>query len=349
MTEPVFSEFFGNAAASEILAGMIARKKIPQTILLDGPEGVGKATLARRFAARLLGHPELIERDDLSLEHNAATLAEREKWTAEKRSDDPFFLATHNDFVTFAPDGPLRQIQIPQIRLLKERAQFGPLQGEHRIFLVDGIDRANEQAANSLLKVLEEPPPYLIFLLTAENTYDLLPTIRSRSLPIRLSKLADEEMLAFVRARGLGDSERRVALSAGSPGMAVALDLPTYDKRREAMLALLRSSCGQASFGDWARYSEKLAASRSEKLEPYLKVLFLLLEDVLHLREGSTSLRNIDLRADLAALARTMEFVWIRESVRRLDELIQLLRRNIQKTIALDALVIELRGLAGVK
>ncbi|HZO55732.1 MAG TPA: DNA polymerase III subunit delta' [Bryobacteraceae bacterium] len=345
----MFSEFFGNASASEILAGMIARKKIPQTILLDGPEGVGKATLARRFAARLLGHPELIERDDLSLEHNAATLAEREKWTAEKRSDDPFFLATHNDFVTFAPDGPLRQIQIPQIRLLKERAQFGPLQGEHRIFLVDGIDRANEQAANSLLKVLEEPPPYLIFLLTAENTYDLLPTIRSRSLPIRLSKLADEEMLAFVRARGLGDSERRVALSAGSPGMAVALDLPTYDKRREAMLALLRSSCGQASFGDWARYSEKLAASRSEKLEPYLKVLFLLLEDVLHLREGSTSLRNIDLRADLAALARTMEFVWIRESVRRLDELIQLLRRNIQKTIALDALVIELRGLAGVK
>jgi DNA polymerase III subunit delta' len=349
MTEPVFSEFFGNASASEILAGMIARKKIPQTILLDGPEGIGKATLARRFAARLLGHSELIERDDLSLEHNAATLAEREKWTAEKRSDDPFFLATHNDFVTFAPDGPLRQIQIPQIRLLKERAQFGPLQGEHRIFLVDRIDRANEQAANSLLKVLEEPPPYLIFLLTAENTYDLLPTIRSRSLPIRLSKLADEEMLAFVRARGLGDSERRVALSAGSPGMAVALDLPTYDKRREAMLALLRSSCGQASFGDWARYSEKLAASRSEKLEPYLKVLFLLLEDVLHLREGSTSLRNIDLRADLAALARTMEFVWIRESVRRLDELIQLLRRNIQKTIALDALVIELRGLAGVK
>ena len=349
MTEPVFSEFFGNASASEILAGMIARKKIPQTILLDGPEGVGKATLARRFAARLLGHPELIERDDLSLEHNAATLTEREKWTAEKRSDDPFFLATHNDFVTFAPDGPLRQIQIPQIRLLKERAQFGPLQGEHRIFLVDGIDRANEQAANSLLKVLEEPPPYLIFLLTAENTYDLLPTIRSRSLPIRLSKLADEEMLTFVRARGLGDSERRVALSAGSPGMAVALDLPTYDKRREAMLALLRSSCGQASFGDWARYSEKLAASRSEKLEPYLKVLFLLLEDVLHLREGSTSLRNIDLRADLAALARTMEFVWIRESVRRLDELIQMLRRNIQKTIALDALVIELRGLAGVK
>jgi DNA polymerase III subunit delta' len=347
MTETVFPDFYGNAGACEILAGMIAREKIPQTILLDGPEGVGKATLARRFAARLLEHAEQIERDDLSLEHNVATLAEREKWTAEKRSEDPFFLASHNDFVTFAPDGPLRQIQIPQMRLLKERAQYGPMRGAHRVFLVDGIDRANEQAANSLLKTLEEPPPYLIFLLTAENPYDLLPTIRSRSVPVRLSKLDDQSMMAFAKARGLGDAERRVALAAGSPGTALALDLAVYDKRREAMLALLRSACGQAPFGDWARYSEKLAASRSEKLEPYLKVLFLLLEDLLHLREGSAAIRNIDLRGELTALARRVEFAWIRDAVKRLDELIHLLRRNIQKSIALDALVVELRGVAG--
>jgi DNA polymerase-3 subunit delta' len=199
------------------------------------------------------------------------------------------------------------------------------------------------------LKVLEEPPPYLIFLLTAENTYDLLPTIRSRSVPVRLSRLSDEEMLAFVRARGMDHPERRVALAAGSPGTALALDLATYDKRRESMLALLRSACGQAPFGDWARHSEKLAASRSEKLEPYLKVLLLLLEDLLHLREGSASVRNIDLRGELGSLARGTEFAWIREAVRRLDELIHLLRRNIQKTVALDALVVELRGLAGAQ
>lgn len=342
-TSGPFENFFGNRAAAETLAEMIGRGRIPQTILLDGPEGVGKATLARRFAARLLGGADKIERDDLSLPHNRETLAEREKLPAEKRNEDPFLLATHPDFVTFAPDGPLRQLQIPQMRLLKERAQYGPLAGRRRVFLIDSIDRANEQAANSLLKTLEEPPPYLIFLLTAENPYDLLPTIRSRSVPVRLSRLSDEEMEAFARAKGLPDAERRVALAAGSPGVAFNLDLAAYDKRREAMLALLKSASGGVPFGEWARHSERLAASRTEKLEPYLKVLYLLLEDLLHLSEGREEIRNIDLRHELGALAGAVSFEWLRKAAVRTGELAHLLRRNIQKNIALDALVVELR------
>jgi DNA polymerase-3 subunit delta' len=342
-TDGPFADFFGNRAAAETLASMIGRGRIPQTILLDGPEGVGKATLARRFAARLLGGAEKIERDDLSLPHNRETLAEREKLPAEKRNEDPFLLATHPDFVTFAPDGPLRQIQIPQMRLLKERAQYGPLAGQRRVFLIDSIDRANEQAANSLLKTLEEPPPYLIFLLTAENPYDLLPTIRSRSVPVRLSRLSDEEMEAFARAKQLPEAGRRVALAAGSPGVAFSLDLAAYDKRREAMLALLKSASGAAPFGEWARYSEKLAAARTEKLEPYLKVLYLLLEDLLHLSEGRGEIRNGDLRRELGALAGAVSFDWLRKAALQTGELAHLLRRNIQKNIALDALVVELR------
>ena len=137
---------------------MIRRGRIAQTILLSGPEGAGKATLARRFAARLLGDPAKIEQDDLSLEANAAIIADREKWTADKRNEDPLFFSSHPDFLTFAPDGPLRQITIPQMRLLKDRAPLKPLKGDWRVFLIDQIDRANEQAANSLLKTLEEPP-----------------------------------------------------------------------------------------------------------------------------------------------------------------------------------------------
>ena len=98
-------------------------------LLFAGLAGLGKATLARRFAARLLGSPEKIEQDDLSLPGNAELIAAREKLPADKRNDDPLLFGTHPDFLTFAPDGPLRQISIPQMRLLKERAQYKPLRG----------------------------------------------------------------------------------------------------------------------------------------------------------------------------------------------------------------------------
>ncbi|MEZ5399307.1 MAG: DNA polymerase III subunit [Bryobacteraceae bacterium] len=341
-----FPDFLGNAPAAATLRQMLDRDRIPQTILLHGPEGVGKATLARRFAAALIGGADRIEQDDLSLPHHIDALAEREKLPPEKRADDPFLLATHPDFVTFAPDGPLRQISIQQMRLLKDRAQFQPLSGRHRVFLINGIDRANEQAANSLLKTLEEPPPYLILMLTAENAYDLLPTIRSRSIILRLSALGDEEMHAFARERKLDDPALRVALAAGCPGQAASLDLAAYRKRREAMQALLESASGQSPFGAWARHSEKLAQARSEKLEPYLKVLYLLLADLLHLKEGFGDVRNPDQRQALEKVAHAVSFEWLREAVRRTDELVHLVRRNIQKNIALDAFVSDLAALA---
>ena len=125
----MFEPFHGNAPVVDTLAQMIRSDRIPQTILLSGPEGIGKATLVRRFATELLGDREKIEQDDLSLADNVAVIAEREKLPSDKRSEDPLLFASHVDFVTFAPDGPLRQISIQQMRLLKERAQYGPLAG----------------------------------------------------------------------------------------------------------------------------------------------------------------------------------------------------------------------------
>lgn len=210
------------------------------------------------------------------------------------------------------------------------------------MFLIDQLDRANEQAANSLLKILEEPPPYLILMATAENVYDLLPTIRSRSLTIPMSPLSRDEMEAFVRDRGLKDSQRRISLAGGSPGLAVSLDLDAYDKRRAAMIALLQSASGLQPFASWARVSESLG--RTEKLETHLNVLYSLLEDVVFLQNGAGEIRNTDVRRELDAIARHVGFDWLRRAVKRIDELVELLRRNIQKSIALDALVAELRG-----
>ncbi len=353
------------------LEDMIRNQRIPQTLLLSGPEGVGKATLARRFGALLLGDSQErkgsgahndqdqepdravlrfarirqeIEQDDLSLESNLAIVADREKWPADKRNDDPLFFASHPDFLTFAPDGPLRQITIQQMRFLKDRATLKPLKGDRRVFLIDHIDRANEQAANSLLKTLEEPPPHLILIMTARNPYDLLPTIRSRAVPLAMSRLSDDEMLAFCASRALDRPEMRRKLAEGSPGVAVSLDLEAYVQRRAAMFALLKVAGGMEPFGSWLKHSDSIAARRTEKLDSYLEALYMLLEDVLRLANGVASIRNEDLRAELEPLARRVSFDWLRAAVERVDELVELVRRNIQKSIAFDAFAADLRS-----
>ena len=340
----MFDNFYGNPRVTEALEQMLSLDRLTQTLLFSGPEGVGKATLARRIAQRFLPHPELVERDDLSLPENFESIAAREKLPADKRNEDPLLFASHPDFVTFPPDGPLRQISIQQTRLLKERAQFLPHKGSRRVFLIDHVDRANEQAANSLLKTLEEPPNHLILIMTAENAYDLLPTIRSRAVPFHFAPLAPEELRAFVRARALDQPDRRIQLAAGSPGVAASLDLAAFDKRRAAMLVLLKAAAGAAPFATWVPVGETIARSKSEKLELYLKVLYDLLRDLLVLGEGAGEIRNQDIRRDLEALAGKVQFAWIRKAVGQVDEIAGLLRRNIQKSIALDALILELRS-----
>ena len=343
----MFDRFWGNAQAVATLRQMIAGERIPQTLIFAGQGGLGKATLARRFAQQLLDHPEKIDLDDLSLPDNVALVQEREKLSAEKRNEDPLVFATHPDFLTFPPDGPLRQISIPQMRLLKERAQFKPLHGPRRIFLIDHLDRANEQAANSLLKTLEEPPDHLILIATVENMYDLLPTIRSRAVIITLSALSNDEMRDFARAHQLADAPRRIALSGGSPGYALSLDIAAYEKRRAAMHALLKTAAGESGFSAWMPYSEAIGRSKSEKLEFHLTMLYGLLRDLMILRESGGDIRNADLRGELTALANRVSTRWIIRAVKKVDEIAELLRRNIQKTIALDDLIIELRAVHG--
>jgi DNA polymerase III subunit delta' len=340
----VFSNFFGNAAAAQTLAQMIESQRIPQTILLSGPEGIGKATLVRRFAAALLGDAAKIERDDLSLPGNAEIIEAREKWASDKRSDDPLLFSTHPDFVTFPPDGPLRQITIQQMRLLRERAQLKPLRGAHRVFLIDGLDRANEQSANSLLKVMEEPPEHLVIMATAENLYDLLPTIRSRSIVFQMSRLLDEEMQQFAGARKLPEAQTRIELAEGSPGMAVTLDLEQLRSRRALLLTALECAAGLAPFSAWVQQSESFSNSRSEKLEFYLKLAYGLLRDILSAFHGKPPVKNRDVAQRIAKIAEAVSFSWIERAAAQVDELVVMVRRNIQKTAALDALIINLRN-----
>ena len=119
--------------------------------------------------------------------------------------------------------------------------------------------------------------------MTAENAYDLLPTIRSRAVPFQFAPLSQDAMREFIRARSLDHPERRMALAAGSPGIAVSLDLKSYD-RRAAMLLLLKVAAGKVPFGDWIPVSETVGRSKADKLDYYLKVLYELLRDLMLLR-----------------------------------------------------------------
>lgn len=323
---------------------MIQAGRIPQTVLLSGPEGVGKATLVRRFAAALLGDAEKIEHDDLSLPRNLATIEEREKWTAEKRADDPLLFSSHPDFVTFAPDGPLRQISIQQMRLLRERAPFKPLSGSRRVFLIDHLHRANEQAANSLLKVLEEPPEHLVIFATTENLYDLLPTIRSRSVVLQMGRLADAEMQSFARARNLEQAETRIALSQGSPGLAASIDLGQFRERRALLLAAFECAAGIIGWPAWVQHSEQFAMKKSEKLDFYLKLAYGILEDILRVLNGRGPEVNRDITQRIEGLSAHVDYRWVERAVHSVDELVLMVRRNIQKLASLDAMIINLRN-----
>jgi len=352
-----FKNFFGNAAIVSAIRAMIGENRLPQTLLFAGPQGVGKATLARLLAAAIhcrsrdsdpvpcgsCSHCRRILEADLSLPEYQKLLDERSRLPSEKRRESPLVISTHPDFLTFPPDGPLAQISIDQVRTLKEQAQFAPAEGRGRLFLVDRADRIDFAAANSLLKVLEEPPPYLTIVLTAENAYDLLPTVRSRCVPFYFGLLSADEMSRFFATRKETSPDRRLAAWAqGSPGQALSIEAETYVKRREGMLALLNAAAG-APFGEMIRFTEAIGRSRQQRLEWQLDAVYDLLHDLLHIKLGTGGIINADIHAELTALAGNIDFEWLRRAMEHTDELESLARRNVQKQIALEALALSLR------
>jgi DNA polymerase-3 subunit delta' len=210
-----FNRFSGNAQTLTSLRRMLAAGRLPPSLILAGPQGVGKHTLASMIArvlnclddevrasgdfcelcsnCRRIAPTESPESD----EEFEKLLTARAKMKAEDRRERPLMFSSHPDVVAFLPDGPLRQISIDQARTLKDYAQFLPASGRRRVIIVDEADRMDAAAANSMLKVLEEPPETTVLILTATNYYELLPTIRSRGIALHLSPVAPEDVEKF--------------------------------------------------------------------------------------------------------------------------------------------------------
>lgn len=349
----------GHRRIADSLWRMVSEQRLPQTLLFAGPEGVGKATFARHLAAGINcasgpGKPcgecsscERILAVDLSRASYRQQLEERRKLPAAKRAEAALVISTHPDFLTFPPDGPMRVIGIDQARFLRNAARYGPSEGRRRIFLLDGADRTNPEAANALLKTLEEPAPELTIVLTSENPYLLPATIRSRAVPFYFSALSSKEMEIFLQARSdLADEirEHLGAWAGGSPGVAASLDVESFLRRRKAMLTLVRMALAKGDFTSFASEMEAFARNREEGIDGFAAMLGSLLRDLLRIRLGlAEGLMHRDIARELSELAPQTEFSWTERAMAAIGELERLQQTNIQKQIAMEALALSLR------
>ncbi len=250
------------------LAAAVRRGRVPQVLLMTGSAGVGKQRLALWLAQLVLcerGGLEpcgdcrrcrLVERLSYADLHWFVPIPRPKTADPDKQVDEAAELLAEamearRGGLWSAPDG-MASHSLASVRLLQRRAAMTAAESGPRIFIVGGADRlvpqeANPEAANALLKLLEEPPAGSLFVLTTVDPRRLLPTIRSRAAPVRLGRLADDDVRGFLashlRPPLSGTAlEDRVVRAGGSIGQAVAADATAgqaYQAARELLEAVL--------------------------------------------------------------------------------------------------------------
>jgi DNA polymerase-3 subunit delta' len=201
-----------------------------------------------------------------------------------------------------------------------------------------------KEAANSLLKILEEPPEHASIFLLAENLGDLLPTIRSRAGIFRLGALPLEQIEALLAERRNDWKPQQRALVArlaqGAAGQALGFDLEGYLASRADALLILRHTLRDPDFSALFRMTEtyRAGAEGQEKTSKLLRALLSLLEDLLLIQSGTAPLmRNIDLEKELSAMAQQTSLGWIEAAERGVSQVESGMRRNLLRSLALDS------------
>lgn len=195
--------------------------------LLTGPRGVGKATLAWRIARFLLATPP-DDGSDMFAPPPPQSLDVDPEHSVSRRiralSEPGLFLLRRGP--TDKGDRLSNDIRVDMVRKLANFLQLSATEGGRRVIIVDAADELNPQAANALLKMLEEPPARCVFLMISHQPTGLLPTIRSRCRELRLSPLAADDMARALDQAGIDlptDAAALTELSSGSVGEAIRL------------------------------------------------------------------------------------------------------------------------------
>jgi DNA polymerase-3 subunit delta' len=267
---------------------------------------------------------------------------------ADKR-DTRILIQTHPDVLIVPPDPPQLQIKIGQVRQVIHVAYYRPPVESKRTFTIFTSSAFMREAANSLLKVLEEPPEHTTIILLTENPQELLPTIRSRAVVHRLGALptSDLESLLATRRPLLKQADRALAarLAEGAVGRALTIDLGVYLASRQDALVILRTALRDPDYTQLFHATEtyRAGADGQEKSINLLRALGSLLEDLLLVLAGTPQLiRNLDLAAELERLAQGLTVDWLDAAARAMVQVEQGMRRNLLRSLSLDAMAVSL-------
>jgi DNA polymerase III subunit delta' len=355
-----FSDFHGNAEVVNGLRDMLARGRFPHAVILSGGRGAGKYTLALMLAQALNclnskqtdGLPDFCRQcsncrrvalaADLDARFAEAVEAREGMREADKK-DTRIFVQTHPDVLIIPPDPPQMMIKVDQVRRVIESIYYRPVEARERVFIF--TDSAfMKEAANSLLKVLEEPPEFATIFLLTENPGELLPTIRSRAMNFALKALPTEEveryLAKFCPEWKTAQRELVARLSEGAAGRARGFDVEAYVAARADALKLLNSALVGNEHSELFKITEtyRPGAEGREKTEQLLRTLYSLLRDLMFVQTRTPELiRNIDIQSQLTKMAEAVDFEWIAAASERIAEVDRGMRRNLLRSLSLDA------------
>jgi DNA polymerase III subunit delta' len=355
-----FSDFHGNSEVVHRLREMLARERFPQAMILAGPAGSGKYTLALMLAKAMNclapvvrdGLPDfcgkcsncvrIAQSEDLDARFAEAVEARDSLREADKK-DTRLYVQTHPDVLVIPPDPPQMMIKVDQVRRVIETIYFRPAEAKERVYIL--TDSAfMKEAANSLLKILEEPPEFATIFLLTENAGELLPTIRSRAMTVTLCALANEEIENYLgKCRSDWNPKQRslvARLSEGAVGKARTFDLDAYTAARQNALVILHSAVRGGDHSELFKVTEtyRAGAEGRAKTEALLRTIYSLLQDLTFIQSGTPELvRNSDIQGELKKIAESIDFAWIARAAGGLAEVERGMRRNLLRSLSLDA------------
>lgn len=332
-----FSSLVGNERIKKLLQRAVAEGRIGQSLLMAGPRGVGKYQFAVALAQALnCGH---VTEGDACAECVTCRKIERGEFgdvrTVIRESKDP----------TVKKDSKSQFIKIEQTRSMSEQAQFRPYEGRRRVFIIDDAEWLRHEAANSILRTLEEPPSTSLIILVTSKPYALLETIRSRCQMLNFAPLNSSEIEGHLQMKKRMPAEEarlRARLAQGSIGRALEIDLDKYRQTRNTMFELIETLGLTHEITKLLNASEYLGRKlEKEEFETHLDTLMVLLADLFHLKLNASeaSLTNADIAERLRRVAEKISFDQLTGWVDRIGEILLALARNVNRQLAMDSML----------